>query len=302
MKKKVIHLFTINYKSEHLDDFISSLVPQCPSDLLCVYVLDNSGELDLQRYDYLNSDNFQVRAVKSPKNLGFGRGHNYLFLHFKQYLTPDDWLIIANNDLVLPSGFLSKFVNMIDSDTRAIYSPQIMTSTPDSSEQKLWFSGASVGSLTGGIHFDREPVKGSEKHTQFIPATFIALKAKYFSELKGFSSKFFMYCEDLELCVRATKANIDLIVKPINIVHYVGSGAKGDYSDLFLYENTKNTYYCVRKGIIGVKPFAIAAFYVKHLFLRYVQLMVFSNRPLTQCALVTKGWRDGLSFVKQQTV
>ncbi|MEN9504067.1 MAG: hypothetical protein RI964_3352 [Pseudomonadota bacterium] len=296
MRNRRIHLFTINYFSEYLDQFIDSMVAQESPHPLSIYILDNSGELQADKYAHLSSDKCRIVMLRAPRNLGFGRGHNFLFKQFLSEFLPDDWLVIANNDLLVPHDFMMQFFSSLHDDERAIYSPQIMTKRAN--KDVLWYSGAKVGTLTGNIHFDKAPLKYEEKSTDFIPATFIAMQAKYFAELRGFSRKFFMYCEDLDLCVRAKDASIYLVVKDINLTHFVGSGNKGTYSDLFLYEMTKNTYYCIDKGIIGTNPYAKAGFYFRYLFLRYAQLMVFSKKPLQQCSAVTRGWLDGRKFVK----
>ena len=296
MRSRHIHIFTINYFSEYLDQFVESISKQTYPYPVRLSILDNSGELKSDKYANLASDNCQITILRAPHNLGFGRGHNYLFKQLITEFLPDDWLIIANNDLLIPDNFMEQFFSDLHLDERCVYSPQIMTQR--NGKEILWYSGASISKLTGNIYFNKHPLAGRDKSTEFIPATFIAMQAKYFAELRGFSRKFFMYCEDVDLCVRARAADIYLVVKPINLTHFVGSGNKGTYSDLFLYEMTKNTYYCIDKGIIGSKPFAKMGFYVRYLLMRYLQLIMFSKKPLQQCALVTRGWLDGMSFTK----
>ncbi len=296
MRNRHIHIFTINYFSEYLDQFVEAIIKQDYPYPVVLHILDNSGELKSNKYAQLATPECQIEILLAPHNLGFGRGHNYLFKQSLATIRAYDWLVIANNDLLIPNDFMAKFFATLDDNERAIYSPQIMTQRE--AGEGLWYSGANVGRWTGNIYFNKTPLTDRDKSTEFIPATFIVMQAKYFAELRGFSRKFFMYCEDLDLCIRARAADMYLVVKPVNLTHFVGSGNKGSYSDLFLYEMTKNTYYCIDKGIIGIKPFAKIGFYFRYLFLRYIQLIFFSKKPWQQCALVTRGWLDGISFTK----
>ena len=99
MRNRHIHIFTINYFSEYLDQFVEAIIKQDYPYPVVLHILDNSGELKSNKYAQLATPECQIEILLAPHNLGFGRGHNYLFKQSLATIRAYDWLVIANNDL-----------------------------------------------------------------------------------------------------------------------------------------------------------------------------------------------------------
>lgn len=70
--------------------------------------------------------------------------------------------------------------------------------------------------------------------------SFICFKSKVFSDLSGFNEKYFMYCEDIDICYRAKLKGFDTIYIPdIKATHLASHGNRNIFSKHF-YWHVKN--------------------------------------------------------------
>lgn len=70
----------------------------------------------------------------------------------------------------------------------------------------------------------QEPYPIDTEHAlpqDWIAGLFMALRAETFSQLRGFDERFHMYCEDVDLCVRAWNAGLSVKVVPAAAVQHV---------------------------------------------------------------------------------
>ena len=66
-----------------------------------------------------------------------------------------------------------------------------------------------------------------EKDVDFICGADLFLEKKVFQELKGFDENIFMYCEDEDLCLRASKKDYKRrVITTPKIIHLEGKSSK----------------------------------------------------------------------------
>jgi hypothetical protein len=78
-----------------------------------------------------------------------------------------------------------------------------------------------------------------------------------------------------------------------SIIHKVGSGEKGSYSDVYLYWNTRNRLIVLREHHLGISPVNLAYYLFKYGAARTIQLALYSQVPMRQIAMVWRGLWDG---------
>jgi GT2 family glycosyltransferase len=125
------------------------------------------------------------------------------------------------------------------------------------------------------------------------------LPASLYQSVGGFDEGFFMYAEDLDLCLRTRSLGAELVVVNHAIVHEVGSGVNGRYSNLYLYENTKNRLVCLRRYRLGCAGVSLVHFVSKYGALRTLQLAMFSPEPMNQIGAAWRGLWDGYFHMPQ---
>ena len=240
----MIYISTVNYFSEQsVISFIESLGSTKKfKDQLTFIVTDNSASINLALFSNI-SNKFTIKFLFPNDNLGFGGGHNLAFKSVKHQNS--DVFVIANNDIEISSP--ENIMEMVS----AVRPSQIISPTIFSNGA-VWFSGAKLSPIFKELVFD----KGYDelKKTDFITGCFMIMQCGTYKELGGFDDAFFMYGEDLDLCIRANKLRIEMLVYPQRIEHAVGSGKSGRYSTVYLFHNSRN------RVLISLKYMALPSY------------------------------------------
>ncbi len=232
----ILSVIIINYFSEtSLRACLSSLSGNLESELIEILVVDNGSAPGMLRY--LMADFPAVHWIKPGSNLGFGKacnlaaskaqGNHLLFLN-PDAILPDSSLLsllhglghppldsgIAGLKIVNPDGspqfsarsfpnWRTVFANRYSVLTRLIpdnpWSRSYLQSTIDRNRASTvdWASGAAL-----------------------------VLPRAIFNELGGFDDRFFMYMEDVDLCLRANRHGVPVWYWPGAFVqHEIGASS-----------------------------------------------------------------------------
>lgn len=192
-------------------------------------VVDNDGNLAGAALE-------GAAVVPSADNPGFGGGAN----RGVEALGPGPWdaLVVLNNDVEVLPGFLS-------AAAAAVSRPGVAASGGPLylGDGSLWYAGGGVSFLTGTVRQSREPSDATrERAIGFLPGTAVALAPRAWRELGGFDSSYFLYHEDLDLCLRARRRGWSLLFAPgMAARHHLGSTTgSAELSPLYL-ENLART-------------------------------------------------------------
>jgi len=197
-----------------------------------IIVVDHSANLDSNLFDPT------VMLLPCPDNPGYGAGVNAGLAIVDR--DRDCSLYVAlNNDSVIRPGFLAKAARAIEVGVGAAGGP-IAASFDESS---LWYAGGGINFLTGTV-WQRRSVAASRRRRDvgFIPATALAFSSSAWLEVGGFDPRFFLYNEDLDLCLRLRRAGWRLVFEPGMIAEHSLGGTTGSdaFSPLYL-ENITGT-------------------------------------------------------------
>ena len=160
-----------------------------------------------------------VELIANDQNLGFSRANNQALKFCKgryvYYLNPDTE--------VQPDAF-RKMVDFMDSHsdvglagTRLVY--------PDGSLQP------SVENRYPGQRYAKNELKGLKGNTAWVLGASMIARQALIRTLEGFDENFFLYGEDLDLCLRIRKAGW-LIghVPEAEVIHWEGQSERGNLS------------------------------------------------------------------------
>jgi len=224
-----------------------------------VIVVDNSTNLDPGLLDPA------MTTLRSPDNLGFGAGANAGVAA----VDPDgdcSMYVVLNNDSMIRPGFLAAAARAIEVGVGAA-GGVVFTAM---AEPSLWYAGGGVNFLTGTVWQRKsEPASRRRRDVGFIPATALAFSPVAWREVNGFDPRFFLYNEDLDLCLRLRRAGWRLVFEPdMCAVHDLGGTTGSDeYSPLYL-EAITGTRFLPFKS----RPYRLylAAIHTVYNFLRIV--------------------------------
>lgn len=157
-----------------------------------------------------------------------------------------DWVLLLNNDTVVAPDFLETLLR--ETPAGAVSCPKMLFLDPP---DEIWFAGGELDRATGkvkhlGGHEKDGPAFAEKKQVSFITFCCVLLPRQVVEEVGFLDETLFMYCEDVDYCIRLADAGVSLWFLPdARIWHKAGGSAGGMLS---VYYITRNTLYLTCKG------------------------------------------------------
>lgn len=202
-----ISVVLYNTRIEEAKRAISSLLA---TDLkIKIFLVDNSTEDSRKVLADLDS---RIEYIFTGKNLGYGRANN-LIIH--KVLSETEYHLVMNPDVYFETGTLDKiYAFMQKNEDIGLCMPRVYNY--DGTEQRLCKLLPSPKDLIirrfipDGNYKDKisriynmwDADYENEMDVPFLSGSFMFMRASVLSEVKGFDERFFLYCEDLDLCRR----------------------------------------------------------------------------------------------------
>ncbi len=199
-----------------------------------VVVVDNSGNL---KENALVAGVEMIRRVHNP---GFGSAVNDGVMTLDEF-GPFSFFVVLNNDAVLGPGYLDAASDALEVGVGAVGGPI----RDDLDPSKMWYAGGGINYVTGTVFQKRlADTSGMGRDVGYIPATAMAVSTAAWREVEGFDARYFLYNEDLDLCLRLRRAGWRLRYQPrMECFHRLGgSTGSAERSPLYL-ENLTATRF-----------------------------------------------------------
>jgi GT2 family glycosyltransferase len=178
-----------------------------------------------------------ILLIKSPKNLGFAQANNLAAERAK-----GRYLLLLNPDTVVKEGAIQKLhlfarkhpANRIYGG-RTLYGDGTLNPTSCWRQPTLWslfcYATGLVSLFRRHPLFDPESYgrwqRDKVRRVDIVTGCFLLIEKEIWDHLGGFDSKFFMYGEDADLCLRAARLGARPIITPeATIIHYCGASEK----------------------------------------------------------------------------
>lgn len=176
-----------------------------------------------------------VTVIAAPDNPGYGEAANRGVEALAREIGRVRGWVVLNHDVTLAPGFLDAVRRAFDGSVGAVGGPIRL----GEAEGPLWYAGGRFRRLTGTVRQSRSPDDARRpRDVGFIPGTAIAVSRRAWEEVGGFDPGFFLYHEDLDLCLRLRRAGWRLRFEPgMAVVHHLGEATgSGERSALYLEE------------------------------------------------------------------
>ncbi len=196
-----------------------------------IAVVDNSGNLEAWRCGS------GVTVVSRSDNPGYGAGANAGLAEIDRERECTLYVVL-NNDTVIRPGFLTAAAQALEVGVGAAGGTIRDANDPSC----LWYTGGRINFATGTVRQLRsEGALKRRRDVGFIPATAMVVSPTAWREVGGFDPRFFLYNEDLDLCLRLRRAGWRLLFEPGMMCEHRLGGATGsnDRSPLYLENLTR---------------------------------------------------------------
>jgi GT2 family glycosyltransferase len=246
----LVHVIVLNWNlpedtMECVRSVLCSDYPRCE-----VTVVDNgSTDNSVQRLRDQFGDT--IHLIANETNLGFGVGNNR---GVQEALARGaDYTLLLNNDTIVAPDMLSELVQVICSD------PQIGIAGPvicyADRPNAVWFAGmrfrAKLYVVRRGLRL-KHPLKQVEA-VDFVSGCGMLVSRGVWETIGLFAPEFFMYYEDLDLCLRARQAGFRLVTATrAKMWHRVSASAGGIESPMKQYHQVKSGLLFYQKHTRGI--------------------------------------------------
>lgn len=201
-----------------LDQAVRDLSRQTVRDRLNVVVTLNVAD---EPFDPSVYGGLRIQVIRNSAPQGFGANHNAAFKHCK-----DAWFLIVNPDIRLPDA--SAIERLLATEAHGgcepgLIAPRIMNSAggrEDAVRSNLSLSSL-LSRVVGGRRESLVATLTRAGHPFFwVAGMFVVASSEAFQSVGGFDERFFLYCEDYDLCARLYLSGHSIVVREdVEVIH-----------------------------------------------------------------------------------
>ncbi len=229
-----------------------------------VECINSLNELNYQGFEVLVVDNASqdgsariikrtfpdLTLIENARNLGYAEGNN---VGIRYALNRGaDYVLVLNNDTVVDRDMLTRLIGAAQADEKTgIIGPKIYDFQEPNT---IWFAGANINWSIGESHHiglgevDRGQFNGVIEVDRLTGCAML-VKREVLEKTGLFDPDYFLYFEDVDLCVRAAKAGYkNICVQTAKLWHKESSSTKANQgSNLHVYYHTRNRLLFLHK-------------------------------------------------------
>lgn len=208
---KMVTVVIVTYQSRGtIEQALASLEPSVEEGFADCVVVDNASRDGTA--DYVESSFRWARVIRSPQNLGFGRGCN---LGAEAATTP--YIMFLNPDASIDRASLHTLVEFMQAHESAGIAGPATYDTTASQFQPVGMLLTPMGlirstlRLAGAYPAGRILEAGEAPYpTNWVCGSSMMVRTSMFRRIGGFDPRFFLYFEETDLCLRASRAGCEI--------------------------------------------------------------------------------------------
>jgi N-acetylglucosaminyl-diphospho-decaprenol L-rhamnosyltransferase len=210
-----ICLSVVSHNNDALVDNLLRMLDGIPS-VSKVVVTYNIGPNNIPDTDKFS---FELKIVRNGRPLGYGANNNNAFRFCEE-----KWFCVVNPDISFPRELLDEMIRDRDETSVGILAPQLVSPTGqlEVGERSFPHFAALFKKLLLGIsYYDRSKGKSIfPKGFFWVSGAFMLFSARAFRSVGGFDEKYFMYLEDVDICLRLLLAGYPLeLLEDLVVAH-----------------------------------------------------------------------------------
>jgi N-acetylglucosaminyl-diphospho-decaprenol L-rhamnosyltransferase len=246
-----IYLGVISHGHFGIIESLNCLLQFKYSNEVGVFVLDNLNETKLA--DYCFENNFTYLRNHKPK--GFGANNNTIFKAvFNGKVNDENFFIVLNPDVYITKRSLTLLVDRMLSDKVKLATCNLYKDVNYSLYDNSVRNFPKLSDFLSSFLFKINPsVIDKSDHKQSVTVdwaagSFLAFDAQHYSNLDGFDERFFMYCEDIDICFRSKfDQNVPLYFYPdIKALHLAEHANRKFFSKHFYWHIKSIIRYLIK--------------------------------------------------------
>ena len=247
------------------NDFKVSIVDNCSSD--------NTTEMINEKFPHYS-------LIRNIENLRYAGGYNSALNQIA--FSDDEYVILLNDDTIVSRDFIDELVFPLLNDQKSIISvPKILYA---SNINKVWYAGGNVNFWKGiishvGIRDFDGPKYSFINETDYATGCCFCIKYSDFKKLNYFDLGFYMYCEDVDLSLRAKALNRTIIYNPKSVILHRVSQSLGEHSFQKNKLKLQSQLKLFWKHATGIQLLSISLYWILiHLPYQFIRWLYLRNK------------------------
>lgn len=247
---KKLAFIVIHYGSSQITlDCLKTLAKQSKQNFK-LFLVNNSTEKLFQN----KIKDLFFSLIEPKSNLGFASGNN---LALRQaYKEGFEYIILLNNDTLLPSDFSRKLESLARLSSADLFSPKIYFAKgfeyqrdrykKNEKGKVIWYAGGIIDrqnfyAKNRGIDEVDTGQYNKKGETGFVTGCCLVIKKHVLENLGMLDEALFLYYEDVEYSLRAKVKGLKIFYEPeVFLWHKNAQSSPGPGSDLHRYYQTRN--------------------------------------------------------------
>ncbi|MGC8880107.1 MAG: glycosyltransferase family 2 protein [Anaerolineae bacterium] len=184
-----------------------------------------------------------VTLIENGENLGYAEGNNVGIRH--ALAEGADYVLLLNNDTLVAPDMLRELIAVAETDARVgIVGPLIYYYEP---ADVLWNAGNAIDWRNGSVanlYGDKPAVGvGTQPYAvDYVSGCALCIRRQVIEQVGILDSRFFIYYEETDWCVRARRAGYQVLMVPCARIWHKVSGTMGIASPPTTYYMTRNQF------------------------------------------------------------
>ena len=237
-----VSVIVVNWNTrEYLRECLSHLYQNPPPNVsFDVWVVDNASSDD--SVDMVKREFPQVRLICNAENAGFSRANNQAIR-----ASNSRYVFLLNSDATTHPGALDALIEYADMCPRSgVMGPKVLN--PDGSLQSscrsfptLWagfFRNTKLGRFFPNNKYLKQYMLSDLDHSKvsivgWLSGCAMLIRRELIDKIGDLDERFFMYCEDVDICKRCWDAGYEVTYMPRAVVtHAIGKSSDMNYEKM----------------------------------------------------------------------
>ncbi|MFM5806862.1 glycosyltransferase family 2 protein [Aeromonas veronii] len=253
----MLYIAVVSHRHAETIMSLSCLQSLAKQSNIHVVVKDNVGESTLADYCFMH----HIEYYDSDKGLGFGANNNHIFNHLLPRMQDNDYFLVLNPDVLVEASTLLELISAMQEyssrlTTINLYRDRMYEQYDHSIRQfpsLINFFGSYIG-LKNTTIIDKSNVH-SPVCVDWSAGSFLMFRVDLYRALSGFNERYFMYCEDIDICWRAMTFQSErvLFLPNLKAVHLAQFNNRRFFSKHFFWHVTSAfRFLAYRYGLIKI--------------------------------------------------
>jgi len=253
-------IIIVNFNTKDLlENCLKSIFYYCPGGNFEIVVVDNNSADD--SLAILRKDFSQIKVIANQENVGFGIANNQ-----GAKIAQGEFLLFLNSDTIFNEDILAPIKEFFLANPKTgIVSPRLVLANGFNQRHAFGRFPNLKRLLARSVDY-KEEVKGI-RGVDWVSGAALAIRQNVWQKIGGFDEKFFMYFEDVDLCLSAKKLGFSVYILPnARLTHLGGKSITASRSRKKMYFDSQDYFFKKHYGNIRLILLKIIRWPIKVIF------------------------------------